>query len=121
MVGLAEQFWLSIKVAEHAEPEIPKILGRYLKRPLSKSAKVAGDFRATAMSPRMLKIAMLYLVFTAISVLWWWLLNMADPFWAWSFLFFVVITGLLAVELLQTEVWRNTNEKVIKFVRTRHP
>ena len=67
----------------------------------------------------MLKIAMIYLVVVTVTVLWWWLVNMADPFWTWLFLIAVVSIGLLAVELLQTTVWRNTNEKLTKLIKTR--
>jgi hypothetical protein len=67
----------------------------------------------------MLKIAMIYLVAIAVTVLWWWLVNMVDPFWTWLFLIAVVSTGLLAVELLQTTAWRNTNAKLTKLIKMR--
>jgi hypothetical protein len=67
----------------------------------------------------MLKIAMIYLVAIAVTVLWWWLVNMADPFWTWLFLIAFVSTGLLAVELFQTTAWRNTNEKLTKLIKMR--
>ena len=67
----------------------------------------------------MLKIAMIYLVVITVTVLWWWLVNMADPFWAWLFLMSVVSASLLSVELLQTTIWRNTNQILMKLRRMR--
>jgi hypothetical protein len=65
----------------------------------------------------MLKTAMIFLVSITTTVLWWWLLNVAEPVWAWLFLLLAVSIGLTLVELLHTRAWRNTNEKLTKLIR----